>query len=99
MNKSPLQTKFQGWEDHGCSWLYYYTDLSLQCHCLERNAGIKIDMGLQVVEHLPCGYLLVRDALKAYKAIIDEDVGQIIFPLFNPSSESPLPNNVATTKL
>lgn len=57
----------------------------------ESNAGIiKIDVEFQVVEHLTCGYLLGRDALKAYKAITDEDTGQTIFPLFDPSFRVPI---------
>ena len=50
----------------------------------KRNAGIiRIDIEFQVVEHLICEYLIERDILKAYKIIIDENIEQIIFPLFN----------------
>ena len=50
----------------------------------ERNTEIiRIDIEFQVIEHLTYEYLIERDVLKVYKIIIDENVEQIIFPLFN----------------
>jgi hypothetical protein len=66
----------------------------------ERNPRIiKIDAEFKVVERLACGYLLGRDALKAYKAIIDEDAGQIIFPFSILHSRFPLPDRYNRTKI
>jgi hypothetical protein len=44
----------------------------------------------QVVEQVAAGFLIGRDALKAYKAIIDEELGQIVFPTYSPPFYVPI---------
>jgi hypothetical protein len=44
----------------------------------------------QVVEQVAAGFLIGRDALKAHKAIIDEELGQIIFPTYSPPFYVPI---------
>jgi len=44
----------------------------------------------QVVEQVAAGFLIGRDALKAYKAIIDEELGQIVFPTYSPPFHVPI---------
>jgi hypothetical protein len=38
----------------------------------------------QVVEQVTAGFLIGREALKTYKAIINEELGQIVFPTYLP---------------
>jgi hypothetical protein len=44
----------------------------------------------QVVEQVAAGFLIGRDALKTYKAIIDEELGQIVFPTYSPPFYIPI---------
>src|SRR5947207_5038866 len=96
ISESPIQPKFQEIDKKTTGVLGYitapvYLPNAAALSGDERNAGIiRIDVEFQVVEHLTCGYLLERDALKAYKAVIDKDAGQIIFPLFDPSFRVPI---------
>ena len=49
-----------------------------------------LSVEFQVVEHVAAGFLIGRDATKAYKAIIDEELGQIVFPTYSPPFYVPI---------
>jgi hypothetical protein len=49
-----------------------------------------LSVEFQVVEQVAAGFLIGRDATKAYKAIIDEELGQIIFPMYSPPFYVPI---------
>lgn len=85
INELPFQPKFQGIEKKTMAVLGYitvsiYLPNAAALSSDERNLGIKIDVEFQIVEYPACGYLLGRDTLKAYKAIIDEDSGHNNLP-------------------
>ena len=91
ISKSSLQSKFQEIEKKTIDILDY---IIISIYLLnivilsddERNTEIiRIDIKFQVIEHLAYEYLIERNILKAYKIIIDENIEQIIFSLFNSS--------------
>ena len=47
-----------------------------------RVLGLSVEF--QVVEQVAFDFLIGTDATKAYKAIIDEELGQIVFPTNSP---------------
>ena len=49
-----------------------------------------LSVEFQVVEQVAAGFLIGRDATKAYKVIIDEELGQIVFPTCSPAFYVPI---------
>jgi hypothetical protein len=85
INPSPMNPSFQGIGNHTTDVLGY---VLLPVHlpnqaALDGNSRkariLKLWIEFQVVDNLAAGFLIGRDALKGYKAIIDEEVGYIIF--------------------
>ena len=85
LNASPLNPSFQGVGNHTTDVQGY---VLLPIHfpnqaALDGNSKkarvLKLWIEFQVVDKLAAGFLIGRDALKGYKAIIDEEAGQIVF--------------------
>ena len=93
---SPCNPKFHG-IGNNATGVQGYVVLSIylpNAAAISGNASearvLCLPVEFQVVEHVAAGFLIGRDATKAYKAIIDEELGQIIFPTCSPAFYVPI---------
>jgi hypothetical protein len=91
---SPCNPKFQGID---ATDLQGYVVLPMYLPNAAAIAGdasearvLCLSVEFQVVEQVTAGFLTGRDALKAYKANIDEELGQIVFPTYSPPFYVPI---------
>lgn len=97
IRRAPLSPNFTGINDQNATRSLGFVVMPVylpNAAAMSGDSGfgrvLMIHVEFQVLDRCQAGYLIGRDAIKAYRMIIDEDSSSIIFPQFKPRFRVPI---------